>query len=120
MERMNFVERKSTTAKSKESDQDFMKKKTTSLNKVAVTVEMPDIPPDLILNWDQTGIRISPTSNWTMERKGCKRVEMTGVDDKRQVTAVLCGNLKRCLKQFEAAVLCGKLKRCTKIPLQIV
>lgn len=54
---------------------------------------MEEIPPHLILNWDQTGIRIVPSSSWTMERHGSKRVELTGVDDKRMITAVFCGSL---------------------------
>lgn len=28
-----------------------------------------------------------------MEKKGCKRVELTGINDKRQITAILCGSL---------------------------
>ncbi len=109
--RMNFVKRKATTAKSKESDQQFMEKKRAFLNEVAVTVQMEDIPADLIINWDQTGIRIVPSSNWTMERKGCKRVEITGVNDKRQVTAVLCGNLMGDFLPVQI-VYKGKTPRC--------
>ena len=56
-------------------------------------MEMEEIPGDLILNWEQTGIRIVPSTNWTMERKGSKRVEATALNDKRQITVVLCGNI---------------------------
>ena len=93
LERMDFVKRKSTTAKSRGNIQDFLQKKEEFLKEVAVTVEMEGIPAELILNWDQTGVRIVPSSNWTMEKKGSQRVELTGVNDKRQVTAVLCGNM---------------------------
>ncbi len=51
---------------------------------------MEDVPIELILNWDQTGI---PSSNWTMDKCGVKRVEMIGVGDKRQITAVFCGSV---------------------------
>ena len=54
---------------------------------------MEEIPPELILNWDQTGIKLVPSSFWTMERQGEKRVEMVGVNDKRQITAVFCSSL---------------------------
>ena len=47
---------------------------------------MEEIPDDLIINWDQTGIKYVPVSNWTMEVKGGKRVEAAGVDNKRQIT----------------------------------
>ncbi len=58
--------------------------------KLAVTV-MEEIPCELILNWDHTGISIVPGSSWTMELKGSKRVEIVGISDKRQITAVFCG-----------------------------
>lgn len=46
------------------------------------TVEMQGIPPELIINWDQTSIKIMPVSCWTMEQKGAKQVEISGVDGK--------------------------------------
>ncbi len=111
LERMKFVKRKATTAKSRENDQDFMVRKGVFLNEVAMTVETVGIPAELILNWDQTGIRIVPSSNWTMEKKGSKRVEMTGVNDKRQITAVLCGNMLGDLLPLQI-VYKGKTPRC--------
>ena len=45
---------------------------------------------DLIMNWDHTGVNIVPGSRWTMEEKGAKQVECTGVDDKRQIMIVIC------------------------------
>ena len=53
---------------------DFAKAKKEFLQEVVSTVEMEDIPPELIMNWDQTGIKMVPTTTWTMERKGSKRV----------------------------------------------
>ena len=58
---------------------------------VNAVTEMEDIPPQLVFNWDQTGISIVPGSSSTMEAKGTKRVEIAGMGDKRQITAVLCG-----------------------------
>ena len=54
---------------------------------------MEEIPSELILNWDQTGLNIVPASHWTLEQKGARRVELFGVNDKRQITAVFCGSL---------------------------
>ena len=75
MKRMNFVQRKATTSKSKVN---FEEKK-------AVVMALP---AELVLNWDQTGIKLVPSSVWMMERQGEKRVEMV---NKRQITAVFCG-----------------------------
>jgi len=64
-------------------------------------VKMEEIPPDLILNWDQTAVNYVPVSNWTMGKEGSKSV--AGIDDKRQINFVL------------AAAMTGKL-----LPLQLV
>ena len=54
---------------------------------------MEEIPEELILNWDQTGIKIVPCSTWTMDVQGSKRVEAVGVNDKHLITAVFRGSL---------------------------
>ena len=79
---MKFVQRKATTAKSKEVIADFNELRKSFLAAVVATVSMEDIPPKLVLNWDQTGLKIIPSSTWTMERQGAKRPEMVGVNDK--------------------------------------
>ena len=90
---MKFVQRKATTSKSKHTVQDFAKLKRQYLEDVKATVTMEEIPPELILNGDQTGIKLVPGSSWTMNQQGARRVELVGVNDKRQITAVLCGSL---------------------------
>lgn len=50
---------------------------------------MDKIPSSLVINWDQTTIQYVPISSWTMEQEGAKRVEISGKDDKWQITAVL-------------------------------
>ena len=56
-------------------------------------VTFDDIPPELIVNWDQTGINYVPVGSWTMEVEGARRVEIVGKDDKRQLTAVFGGSM---------------------------
>jgi len=53
--------------KSKYSKADFSEVKQSFLRLVVETVTMEEIPPELILNWDQTGIMIIPSSSWTMK-----------------------------------------------------
>lgn len=91
--RMKFVKRKVTTAKSKYTDANFAKVKEAFLNEVVTTVEMEEIPAELILNWDQTAVKIVPTCTWTMDRQGSKRVEVAGANDKHAITAFFCGSL---------------------------
>ena len=45
-------------------------------------VSFEEIPPDLVINWDQTGINYVPVGSWTMPKKGTQRIELAGKDDK--------------------------------------
>ena len=68
--RMGFVQQRATTTKSKYLLQNFNEKKREFLNDVATIVEMEEIPPQLIFNWDQTGIKLVPSTSWTMNEQG--------------------------------------------------
>ena len=58
------------------------------LDDVCAAVTMGEVPPELIMNWDKTGIKLVPPSSWTMEQRGSQRVEMVGVNDKQQITVI--------------------------------
>ena len=92
LSRMKFVQRKATTAKSKLTCVDFARLKQSFLQDLTDIVTMEEILLELVLNWDQTGLRIVPSSCWTMNLQGAKRVDVTGINDKQQITAVLCGS----------------------------
>ena len=55
---------------------------------VKTITEMEGISADLVLNWDQIGIHYVPVFSYAMEKEGSKRVEIAGIKDKRQITAV--------------------------------
>ena len=95
LKRMKFVQRKATTSMSKHAMTNFEEQKREFFSDVATTV----------------GIRLVPSSTWTMERRGEHRVEMVGVNNKRQITAVFCGNA---LGEFLPLQLIykGKSSRC--------
>ena len=111
LKRMKFVQRKATTSESKQTAANFTELKESFLADVVATVTMEDIPSELILNWDQTGIKIVPSATWTMARQGEKCVEMIGVNDKRQITAVFCGTLAGDFLPVQL-VYKGKTSRC--------
>ena len=48
---------------------------------------------DLIINWDHTCLNYVPASNWTMVQQGLKCVEIGGLDDKCQITALFAGTM---------------------------
>ena len=61
----------------------FDKLKEEFLLEVKNIVAMDEIPYELILNFDQTGLNYVPVTHWTMEKEGAKRVEVVAKDDKR-------------------------------------
>ena len=87
LSRMGFVKRRANT-KSKVSVEHFDELKELFLLDLNNAVEMDEVPAELVINWDQTGINYVPISSWTMEQEGTKRVEVIGKDDKRQLTAL--------------------------------
>lgn len=93
LSRMNFVKRRGSTACKNDKVENFDKLKEEYLERIEKTVVDYDIPSNLIINWDHAGINIVPVSNWTMATEGSKRVEISGLGDKRQITAVFAGTL---------------------------
>ena len=85
--RIGFTKR-NANSKLKVLPENFYKIKEQFLIDVRSVIKMEDVPPSLVLNWDHTAIKIVPSSNWTMEKKGTKRVEIAAIDDKRQITAL--------------------------------
>ena len=61
LHRMGFVKRQGNT-KAKVAVEQFEAQKTQYLFDIKAVVEMMDIPPELVINWDQTGIKIVPVS----------------------------------------------------------
>ena len=92
MERMGFVKRRAST-KAKVAVTDFDQLKLQFVFDIKAIVEMEEIPEALVTNWDQTGVHYVPVSSWTMAKEGSKRVEIAGIDDKRQITAVFGGTM---------------------------
>ena len=74
-------------------------------------VLMDEIPGELIINWDQTGVNYIPVSSWTMQSEGAKKVEIIAKDDKRQITIVFAGSLKGDVLPLQV-IYQGKTPRC--------
>ena len=62
---------------------------------------MEDIPKDLVLNWNHTGVNIVPGSSWTMDLKGQQQVKIAAMSDKCQMTLVVCGSLSGNVLPFQ-------------------
>ena len=83
---MGYTKRRACS-KSKVSPDSFTEIKEQFLIDVEAVIDMKEVPPSLVVNWDHTVMKIIPSSQWTMEKRGTKRVEIAGVEDKRQITA---------------------------------
>ena len=90
---MKFVKHRATTAKSKMMINNVEELKMGFYNDLVSIIKMMDIPSSLVMNWDQTGVRLVPVSGWMMEKGGSKRVEIAGTNNKEQITLVLCGTM---------------------------
>ena len=108
--RMKFVKRRGSTT-TKYLVGDFESIKCQFLADIVMVKTLLEIPDDLILNWDHTGINIVPGSSWTMDQKGQQHVELLALDDKRQITAVVCGSLTGNLLPFQL-IYQGKTAAC--------
>lgn len=85
LKRMNMVKRRgSSTAKPEIKNLEELKSK--FLGKIEELVTKYNIPPQLIINFDHTGVHLLPVSRWTMAEKGCDKVNIVGLDDKREIT----------------------------------
>ena len=78
---------------------------------IRTKVFMEDIPADLIINWDHTGLKYV----WV---KGTERVEIVGSDNNRQLTALLSRTLSGKFRPPQV-IYAGKTPAClpkAKVP----
>ncbi|MDO9333522.1 MAG: hypothetical protein Q7T57_03245 [Dehalococcoidales bacterium] len=85
--------RKSTTAASK-LPLDWEDQGVLMAKRIAATMETHDVHPSLVINMDQTGVHLVPTSNWTYQARGSKSVAVVGAEDKRQITVCIASSLE--------------------------
>ena len=57
------------------------------------------------------GIKYIPVGSWIMEKEGQKRVQITGIDDKRQITAVFAATKTGSFLPIQV-IYKGKTKKC--------
>lgn len=87
--RWNLVQRKVTT-KMRERPEDLEEKKEEFIRVAAEIFRRYDIPQDLVINCDETGVLFVPRAKFTLANKGTKRVRAIGVgSDKAQFTATI-------------------------------
>ena len=86
--RMNFVKYKGTNSANLPPS-DFEKVKNDFLERVKTVVLQNQIVPQMVINWNQTAVRLVPYSDWTMEEQGSNKISIKRRIDKRDITALL-------------------------------
>jgi hypothetical protein len=61
--------------------------------RIAANMEMHTVHPSLVVNVDQTGVRLVPSAAWTYEKCNSSSVAVVGAEDKRQITACIASSL---------------------------
>ena len=59
---------------------------------IKAEVVMNEIPNDQIFSWDQTGLQLVPTGQWTINQAG-EVIAVANSDDKCQITAVFTATI---------------------------
>lgn len=77
----------------------------------AVLMNIYGIDPSLVINFDQTGIIIVPSSALTYDSRNAKRVAVANIEDKRQITAVVAVSLAGDMLPMQL-VFTGKTNKC--------
>lgn len=60
---------------------------------ICCCVAVPQVHPSLVINMDQTGVHLVPSSSFTYEKANSSSVAVVGADDKRQITVCLASSM---------------------------
>ena len=85
LKHMGYVKRKGSSA-GKVTVAHFEEVKEEYLANVKAKVLMKGINKEMVFNWDQTGLQLVPTGQWTMYEAKAKVIPIANSDDKRQIT----------------------------------
>ena len=91
--RMNFVNRKKTSSKADIPDKARKEIEFLFLHEIVTKVEKHSIPPELILNIDQTPSKYLPVGNETLAPRDETCVTIEGNSDKRSITRIFAISL---------------------------
>ena len=85
---MGLVKRRGSAAKKTNmSDEQFEAIHLRFLSGLAQKAHDNQVPPQLIINWDQTRLNVVPSAMWTIEEEGSKWVEIASLNGKCQIIA---------------------------------
>ncbi|KAG8965486.1 hypothetical protein FRC00_001650 [Tulasnella sp. 408] len=90
---------RTVTQAAQKRPEDWESKCNDAFLRIAYWVRLHRIPAELIINADQTGVSVLPTSKKTWAERGAKQVAAVGKDEKRQMTlmSIWAGSTKKSL-----------------------
>jgi len=109
-QQMNYSWRAKTTAASRVPD-NWKELGVLMAKRIAVNVHMYLIHPSLVINMDQTGVHLVPSSNRTFAPIGSSSIAVLGADDKRQITCCIASSMNGDLLPLQL-VFQGKTTKC--------
>jgi len=87
--RIGFVKRKATTSKPVLAPGLILEIGHTFYHDINEIIKAHHIPPQMIINIDQTPLPFVLISKYTLEKRGAKRISVSGTADYRQITGTL-------------------------------
>ena len=108
--RLNFVKCKGSTA-AKIPTSEFDNLKQSYLERIKEAAFGNGIVSQMVINMDQTAINLVPSSSWTMDEWEKNNIVIKGIEDKRQITALLAVTLSGMLLPPQLLYE-GKTDRC--------
>jgi hypothetical protein len=96
--RLNWVRRRASSSEHK-LPLDFKEKQNEYINRISEAIKNNNISDALVINWDQTGIHLVPTANWTMAEEGSEKV---GIAYQGIIVSIIFSfeNLSFCIHAF--------------------
>ena len=79
--------------------------------KIKMALVGSNAPPKLITNFNESGVNVLSSSRWAQVEKGSKWVEISGFDDKCQITFTMAGTLSEKFLSLQV-LYAGKTKSC--------
>ena len=104
LRRRGYVKRKATNA-ARKLPPNFNELKAA---KIQDEIEQHAILPSIVINWDQTGSKLVPVSQWTLAEQGSTQVPVVSKDDKREITVVLAVSASGTLLPHPRSFMPGK------------
>ena len=87
--RHNLTMRRATSTRPNLTDLELTTNATRFADQVRGYIEEHNIPPSMVLNYDETSVPAAPDKSYTMEVRGVRTVRIAGKNDKRNITAVI-------------------------------